>query len=74
MQNRFICVGDQTFAINHITSARRYGAIVNVSVVSGQEPIQLTGREAEAFWEWHTSAINMTTLVSSPQESEPTVS
>lgn len=69
MNNRFILVGEQTLAINHITGARRYGAIVNVSVVSGQEPIQLTGDEARAFWAWHTSALNTTTLPI-PQESE----
>jgi hypothetical protein len=62
MNNRFIRVGEQIFAIDHIAYACHCGDIVEVSVVSRPEMIRLEGRDAELFWVWHTSRINTITL------------
>lgn len=58
----FIRIGDQIFAVNHITHAARFGDVVEVRIVSCPEPVRLLGRDADLFWAWHASALYTTTL------------
>lgn len=65
MNNRFIRIGDEVFAINHIVHAYRCAdGDVEVYLAGQQDAVRLcasTG-EAQAFWDWQASALNTTTL------------
>lgn len=65
MQNRFLRVGDQVFAVDHILHAIAFpDGDVDVYLSNQPESVRLytsTG-EGPAFWAWLTSAMNCTTL------------